>query len=338
MTAPGAPDLASRSARRVRQLSDPPPSLCIVVPHYGDPEPTVRLVRQLSTELGSTHETPSSGQAPSTGVGLARVDIIVVDDASPTALPDIAGATVIRRPVNGGFGAAVNTGARAGRGDLLLILNSDLELAPTVITDLVAASARWQPAVTGPVIRDLAGHAAYSGRHFPTARHQVTEWLTPLARYRHHRLLHEAVGHDTRAVPGATVSVDWLVGAALLLPRADFLAVGGFDERFYMNSEEIDLQRRLRARGLPSIFLGEVGVRHEGGGSSDPGRRRQWLVDSRFRYAAKWGGGRRLRTGLHAATAVNLAANLIRRGLGNRAVEPLATAHTEWRLIRGGER
>lgn len=297
-------------------------SASVLVPHYGAPEPTRALVAGLVAQTGRA----------------AIAEVIVVDDASPDPLSDVAGATIIRRPVNGGFGAAVNTGARAATGDLLLILNSDLQVSPTFVADLVGASAPWQPAVTGPAIRDLGGHPAYTARHFPTATQQVTEWLTPLARFRDRRLLHEAVGHDTRAVPGATVTVDWLVGAALLVPREAFLAVGGFDESYHMNSEEIDLQRRLRERGIPSVFLGTVEALHEGGGSSDPAQRRRWLVDSRFRYAAKWGGRRRLRAGLQAATAINLAANTTRRALGNRAVHPFVTARSEWRLITGDHR
>jgi len=290
----------------------------LVVAHFGDPEVAMRLVVSASCQL--IHQ------------------VIVVDDCSPIPFPETDGVTVIRREVNGGFGAAVNTGAHAATGDLLMILNSDLEIGPTFVSDFLKASAPFQPAVTGPAVLDRAGHTAYTGRHFPTVGHQTTEWLTPLARFRDRPGLHEAVGHDTRAVPGATVAVDWLVGAALLIPRAAFLEVGGFDESFHMNSEEIDLQRRLRAHGLPSVFVGTVSVVHEGGASSDPALRRRWLVDSRFTYAEKWGGVRRLRTALRAATAVNLAANVARRAAGNSAARPLVTAREEWSLTTGGRR
>ncbi len=297
--------------------------MSVVIPHYGDPAPTLALIGALRP------------QGPR--------QIIVVDDRSPVPFPadsdgpegtggDHAGVTVIRRVANGGFGAAVNTGARAATGDLLLVLNSDLDVGPTFLADLVAASAPWQPAVTGPTVVDHGGAHTYSGRHFPTSSHQIIEWLTPLARFRDRPALHEAIGHDTRAVPGATTIVDWLVGAVLLLPRESFLAVGGFDEGFHMNAEEVDLQRRLREHGIPSVFLGTVTVTHEGGGSSDPTRRRRWLVESRFRYAAKWGGERRLRAGLRAATGVNAAVNVVRRWRGRRDVRPWATAREEWQL------
>ncbi len=298
---------------------NPLTGVSVVVPHHGDALPTLAMLTSLLAQEG------------------LELQVIVVDDCSPTPFPDTEGVEVVRREMNGGFGAAVNSGAARARLPWLLILNSDTQLDPTFVQDLIRASRVWQPAVVGPYVHRPDGTPEWSARHFPRTRHQVVEWLTPLARFRHHGTLHEAVGHDTRAVPGAVLPVDWLVGAALLLPTSQFRAVGGFDEGYFMNSEEVDLQRRLRARGVPSVFVGTVPLTHLGGGSSDPGHRRQWLVDSRMRYAARWGGRRRLAAGLTTATAVNAAANAVRWALG-RDVKPVAIARQELALIRTASR
>jgi N-acetylglucosaminyl-diphospho-decaprenol L-rhamnosyltransferase len=163
--------------------------------------------------------------------------------------------------------------------------------------------------------------------------HQLIEWLTPLARFRHATAMHEAVGHDTRCLDAAVVPVDWVVGAAMLIPVAEFRAVGGFDERYFMNAEEVDLQRRLRERGVPSVFLGTVRAVHEGGASSDPGRRREWLVASRLKYAQKWGGVRRLRFALAAASLANCTVNGVRQ-LAGRDVDSLATLRQELAYLK----
>ncbi|HEX6917352.1 MAG TPA: glycosyltransferase family 2 protein [Phycicoccus sp.] len=297
-----------------------PTGLTVVVPHHGDPGPTLATVRALQVQRTSR-----------------PLQVVVVDDRSPEVFPDVDGATVVRRERNGGFGAAVNSGVERAVHPLLLVLNSDVRLDPEFVEDLVTAADPWMPAVAGPLLLGADGRPAPSARHFPRASHQVVEWLTPLARFRHRPELHEAVGHDTRAVPGAVLPVDWLVGAALLLPTDVFRTVGGFDEGYYMNSEEIDLQRRLRRLGIPSVFVGTVELTHTGGGSSDPARRREWLVRSRLRYAEVWGGRRRLVAGLAAATAVNAVANTGRRMAG-RQVRPVATAREELRLIRGARR
>ena len=295
------------------------PGVSVVVPHHGDPAPTLATVAAL---LGQRD---------------ADLEVVVSDDASPEPFPAADGVTVVRREHNGGFGAAVNSGVERATRPLLLVLNSDVTISPTFVRDLLAAAGPWMPAVAGPLVLDEDGTPAPTARHFPTASHQGVEWLTPLARFRHHRALHEAVGHDTRAVPGAVLPVDWVVGAALLLPTEAFRGVGGFDEGYFMNSEEVDLQRRLRAEGVPSVFVGTVSLTHVGGGSSDPALRREWLVRSRLAYADRWGGRRRLVAALTAATAVNAVANTARR-LAGRDVDPRATAREELRLVHGGPR
>lgn len=297
-----------------------PEGVSVVVPHYGDAEATLQALEDLAAQHTS-----------------AELQLIVADDCSPIPFPDVPGVTVVRREVNGGFGSAVNSGVSVATQPFLLVLNSDVALPKTFVEDLLAASRTWMPAVVGPLVLAPDGTASNTARHFPTAYHHSVEWLTPLARYRHHRVLREAVGHDTRAVAGALLPVDWVVGAAMLLPTEVFRSVGGFDEGFFMNSEEVDLQRRLRARGIPSVFAGTVSLTHVGGGSSDPGLRRRWVVDSRMRYADTWGGKRRLTAALAAATAVNAVVNSGRR-LAGRDVHPIATAREEVALIKGDRR
>jgi N-acetylglucosaminyl-diphospho-decaprenol L-rhamnosyltransferase len=294
--------------------------ISVVIPHYGSAEPTNLLVDRLLAQ--DTHHT---------------LQIIVIDDHSPTPFPEREGLVMCRRADNGGFGSAVNSGAREAEHDLLLILNSDVVIDSRFVEDLVTAASPWMPAVVSPRVTGLDGHEVWTGRHFPTVRHQFVEWLTPLARWRDQPPLHEAVGHDTRVREGATTAVDWVVGAAMLLPTQEFRAVGGFDERFFMNSEEIDLQRRLRERGVPSVLLGTPLALHEGGGSSDSEHRRAWLVKSRLDYAEKWGRRRRLVSALATAAALNFVWNSGRRALG-RDVHPVSTARAELSLLGMGIR
>ncbi len=287
-------------------------SVAVVIPHYGDPAPTQRLVASLV------------GQADR---------IVVADDCSPVPFPSGSGVDVVRRVSNGGYGQAVTSGVEVVTEDVVLILNSDVEVGPTFVSDLVAAAAPYQPCVAGPRIVSPDGRVAETARLFPTTAHQVTEWLTPLARFRATDRWHAAVGHDLSALRATAVAgTDWLVGAALLLPTEAFRAVGGFDARFFMNAEEVDLQRRLRTARVPSVYVPGVTIVHEGGGSSDASKRREWLTQGRWRYARKWGGSVPLAVGLTLATGVNLAWNTARR-LRGEDVDPLAVARTEWRLI-----
>lgn len=315
-----AVEAAAEAGRRVGDASwvrDAPSvavdAVSVVVPHHGDPAPTLALVEQL---LAQTHP----------------VQVVVADDASPVPFPAVDGVEVVRRATNGGFGANVNSGAAAATGDAMLVLNSDLDLEPTFVADMVAAARTHPRCVLAPRMVDEHGTEAWVGRDFPRVRHQVAAWLTPLARFRGTTAWHRAVGHDVRA-HRAEREVDWVVGAAMWIPMADFRAVGGFDERFFMNSEEVDLQRRLRERGLRVVALGSPTVVHAGGGSSPSGSRRRWLVEGQLAYADKWGSRRALQAALLAATGVNLAVNAVRRATGVE-VRPVEVARTEMSMIR----
>ncbi|WP_233568772.1 glycosyltransferase family 2 protein [Kocuria soli] len=314
----------------------------VVIPHYGDPAQADGLIHLLlgdDSDDGGKHAGPTGDGDRRTGEAGAP-SIIVCDDASPSPFPlpwpsperPDPRVQVIRRSTNGGFGAAVNTALAQVNTPLALVLNSDVVMTAEQVAELVRAAEPWQPAVASPAVTHPDGTWQWAGRQFPTIAHQVTEWLTPLARWRTH--LHDAVGHDVRAQQSETTTpVDWVMGAAMLLPLAEVRAVGGFDEGFHMNCEEVDLQRRLRMRSVPSVLVPTVRVSHVGGGSSAAGKRREWLVESRFRYARKWGHPEVLRWSLRAATLVNFSVNGLRR-LRGTPVRPVEVLRQEMGLLR----
>ena len=215
----------------------------------------------------------------------------MVDDCSPEPFPDTDGVTVVRRETNGGFGAAVNSGAAVADPALLLVLNSDVALTADFVDDLFAAAAAvdaggGRPPTTSTPRAPVEQRAG-------TSPPSATRWSSGSPRWRGSETGGSARGGRPRhpRVPGAILPVDWVVGAALLLPTEAFRAVGGFDEGFFMNSEEVDLQRRLREHGMPSVFLGTVPLTHAGGGSTDPPAPAPLAGGSRLRYAARGGRG-----------------------------------------------
>ncbi|NYF12755.1 N-acetylglucosaminyl-diphospho-decaprenol L-rhamnosyltransferase [Pseudoclavibacter sp. JAI123] len=293
------------------------PGVSVVIPHYGDPAPTQELVTALTQQVG----------AP-------ELEIIVVDDASPEPYVQVGDETTIRRPANGGFGSTVNVGAAAAQREYLLILNSDLTVGPNLIADLTRLANPLMPAVVSPEVIGHSGSSQWTGRHFPRVTHTFVNAFSGLARFRHTRWWHESVGHNTSTVMPGVHRTDWVVGAVLYLPTQSFHDVGGFDERFYMNSEEIDLQRRLGQRGVHSYVLGDLTVEHEGGGSSNPELRRTWVVTSALRFAEKWNDHPGLhRAALGAAAILNFVVNAVRQ-LAGRDVRSLETLRREFRYAR----
>lgn len=293
--------------------------ISIVIPSYGDPSLALRLVQALKRQ-----ETTR------------RCELIVVDDASPTPFPTCADVHVLRRTSNGGFGSAVNTGAAVASEAHLLVLNSDLILHDNFIESLCDRAESWQPAVVGVRLERESGGSEWAARCWPRLTHFAIEWFVPLARWRTTAWWHRAVGHDPLGSGIRDVPVDWVVGAVLLVPTAAFRRVGGFDERFFMNSEEVDLQRRLTAVGVRSVYLGSVTVGHVGGASSGLNQQRiRWVLDGRVRYLAKWQGAagrRRFRGALLVVSVANLLWNSARR-LRRPDVQPIEEFRWQARAV-----
>lgn len=285
--------------------------LSVVIPHYGDPQPTRELVASIAGQVRDL-----------------RGDVIVVDDCSPTPLGELDGATVIRRDANGGFGAAVNTGVAEVRTALVAILNSDLVVSDDFLAAYFAAARPWLPAVVAPRVV-THGHDGATTFRFPTPCTVLAQRVGLLASRRDRGWVSGLIGEDKPAAPDDVHLVDWVSGAAMLLPTAELRAVGGFDDRFHMYLEEVDLQRRLRTRGLPAVYVGYVMVQHRGFGSSDPAKRERWQLQSWAGYADKWGWRRRLWLALETSSALNLATEGARRALGREA-----TPVGDWRHRR----
>lgn len=299
--------------------------LSVVIPFYGDPTDTLDLLTQLTEQkLVETHE------------------IIVSDDASPIPFPEVPGVKLVSRTANGGFGSNVNSGTEAASGEWVLILNSDLTLPPSFLEDMLDA-ARTELEISGsgvllsPQVVGDDGKSQWVGRRFPKTAHHAWEWFTPVARFRDTRFWHIMVGHDTKCQTGKRAEPDWLMGACMMLRKADFEAVGGMDERFFMNSEEIDLQRRLADQGIKRVFRGDIVVRHAGGGSSGgSAQRRQWVLNSRFIYNKKWEEGLLLAPILKAVSYLNFVFNTF-RSLWNSAVKPRRILQEELEFIKKAE-
>lgn len=294
------------------------PAVSAVIPHYGAPQPTLKLIESLQSQTYA-----------------GNLEIVVADDNSPQQFPPVNNVQVVRRTENGGFGTNVNSGVQVVAGEWLMILNSDLELSSTFVEEMMQAiTAQNLLAIYSPQVVGHDGEAQWVARKFPSIFAHAWNWFTPVARFRNTNWWHQMAGHDVRAVSGKNLTTDWLMGACLVMPTHLFREVDGFDERFFMNSEEVDIQRRLHDAGYPAIFLGTVQVTHEGGGSSEDTKRRQWLTNAFFIYEKKWGNPQKLKRTLIIVSWANFFFNTLRR-LRNKKVQPLAILREELGYLKG---
>ena len=169
-------------------------------------------------------------------------------------------------PDNPGFAAGCNAGAAASREPWLLFVNPDLELPPGALPRLLAhAEADPGLGALGADLRDA------DGRRDPAARRRdLSVW----------GMLAALGGRDALDCPVdervARQPVDACSGALMLVSRAAFEAVGGWDAGYRLHVEDLDLCRRLRAAGYRVAVANDVPVTHHRGVSS---RSRPYFVE-----------------------------------------------------------
>ncbi len=220
-------------------------------------------------------------------------DVIVVDNASTdnslSLLPeDMAELKVIRNSTNRGFGAACNQGANMACGDYLLFLNPDTRLHAHSLIDSVAfmdQSGNEDVGVSGIALVDGRNVRSRSCSRFPTFSLIMNE-MTGFAHLWPSRFL---LRHMRDWDHATSCDVDHVIGAFYLIRQPLFRSLGGFDERFFVYLEDLDLSLRVRQSGFRIHYLAEIIAYHAGGGTSEQikGKRLAYSLTSRIQYIFK---------------------------------------------------
>jgi N-acetylglucosaminyl-diphospho-decaprenol L-rhamnosyltransferase len=198
---------------------------------------------------------------------LAPYEVVLADNGSTDGVPERAAeapeVTLVHTGANIGYGRAVNVGARGATAPWLLIVNPDVRWCePAALDDLIAAASRWpQAGAFGPAIVTPDGQLYPSARALPSLGrgigHALAGWWWPSNPW-------TAAYRKENGTPSEG-PVGWLSGSALLVRRSAFEAVGGFDPRYFMYFEDVDLCDRLGRAGWASIYVPTAVVEHSGG-------------------------------------------------------------------------
>jgi N-acetylglucosaminyl-diphospho-decaprenol L-rhamnosyltransferase len=210
---------------------------------------------------------------------------IVENGGFPIALQATPRIRVLYTP-NRGFGAANNAGARGTDAEYLLFLNPDTELVRGTLELLVNAF-RERPSAGLVAVRQVTsdGRLWPSLHRFPSVRRELAhafaneKWPGPGKR------LGERVLDFDRYSRGGPF--DWTTGAALAIRREAFEDVGGFDERFFLFSEETDLCKRVQDAGWEAHVEPRITIIHHAGKAGVQPRREAEMAYARLQYAKK---------------------------------------------------
>ncbi|MCP4229971.1 MAG: glycosyltransferase family 2 protein [bacterium] len=187
------------------------------------------------------------------------MEVIVVDNDSGDNTPDIArgfdGVKLIEPGANLGFSAGNNLGAENASGEYLFILNPDVILPEGLVQALVdEIEGRPEAAAVGPKVIDANGELSrFCARKLLTKPGIAVE-LAGLESTFVGRPARRGYFYPTGFYDTGPAAVPVLSGCCMLVRRSTFEDVGGFDERFFLFAEDIDLCARLCAAGWSVIY------------------------------------------------------------------------------------
>nr|WP_206024084.1 glycosyltransferase family 2 protein [Rhodococcus sp. 14C212] len=256
-----------------------------------------------------------------TGATNLPTQVILADNGSADGTPEDAAARhsnvrLLHTGGNIGYGGAVNRAVAEvdPAEEFVVVANPDVRWGPGSLDRLLEGARRWpRAAALGPLIREPDGTVYPSARSVPGlvagAGHALLGTVWPenpwTQRYRQEN---ETVSER---------AVGWLSGSCLLVRRAAFDAVDGFDSRYFMYMEDVDLGDRFGRAGWLNVYVPSAEVTHAKGHAA--GRHPELMLpahhESAYRFQADrhphpWQAPLRwaLRAGLAARSRMSVAA------------------------------
>jgi N-acetylglucosaminyl-diphospho-decaprenol L-rhamnosyltransferase len=217
--------------------------------------------------------------------------VVLADNGSTDGAPEKAaereGVQFLSTGENLGYGAAANRGV-AELGDeygWVIVANPDIEWGPGSVDTLLDAADRWPRGGSfGPLIRETNGEVYPSARLLPSLGKGVGHAV--VGRVWRDNPWTKAYRQSETAVVERTAG--WLSGSCLLLRRDAFDSVDGFDPRYFMYFEDVDLGDRIGQAGWQNVYVPSAEVTHIGGHSTSKASEKMLAAHhaSAYRYMA----------------------------------------------------
>lgn len=227
---------------------------------------------------------------PAATDGLPRWELVVVDNGSTDDglarfTARIPTAVVVRQG-NRGYAAGINAGnTAASPSQAVLVVNPDARLGPGSVAAMFAQLGDPAVGIAVPLLFAADGSLGWSLRREPTVLRALGEAVLGGARAGRFPALGEVVC-DPVAYQCSTTA-DWASGCVMMISRACLNAVGSWDERYFLFSEETDFALRARDAGFALRLTPQARATHVGGDSHVSPRLWSMLAVNRVRLFAR---------------------------------------------------
>jgi len=206
-------------------------------------------------------------------------DVVVVDNGSTDGTAEFVaarGGCRVVRSVNVGYAGGINRGVReAVPAEAILVMNPDVRLGDRSVPPLLAALREQNVGIAAPQVRSPLGTLEYSLRREPTLLRALGLTGTGLAVFSE---------YVTKPADYARAHVvDWALGAVLLISWKCYEMMNGWDESYFLYSEETDLCLRARDKGLLTRYEPQSVAVHIGGQSGRDRRTHAMQIVNRVR-------------------------------------------------------
>jgi hypothetical protein len=172
-----------------------------------------------------------------------------------------------------GFGANHNNAFKLCKQAFFCILNPDIEFAEDPFPTLLECLAQENISLVAPIIISPSGEIEDSARNFPT-------WSGMF-----NKLFFSADGRWPLDLTEGVNHPDWVAGMFMLFPSKAYMQVGGFDERYFLYYEDVDLCRRMQNQNHKIGLCTKVKVIHDAQrGSRKNARLLLWHIKSMLRF------------------------------------------------------
>jgi N-acetylglucosaminyl-diphospho-decaprenol L-rhamnosyltransferase len=206
-----------------------------------------------------------------------RFEVTVIDNGSTDGTRElledrVPEARLIPMGTNAGFSKANNVGMAHARGRHVLLLNPDTLVKPGAL-DLLAdwLDAHGTAGVAAPQLLNVDGSDQRTARSFPTPAAALFGRRSPLTRWFPHNRWSTRFLSGSAHTGDEPFRIDWVSGAAMMVPASVISEVGGFDEAFFLFWEDTDWCKRMANAGYDVWCIPQAHVTHDEGGTREHG-------------------------------------------------------------------
>lgn len=188
-------------------------------------------------------------------------ELIIVDnnssDLTVEKISKFKNVTLVLSDKNLGFSGGNNLGAKKANGQYLFFLNPDTEIEKPILDELIFFYEEKEAGIIGPKLVEPSGMIQASVRKLPTLLGAFQEYILGIK------------NSYIQYIPETDqpIEVGAVYGAAMLISSKLFEKIKGFDERYFLYYEDIDLCRKVKKAGKKIYYFPQALIKHTVGGS-----------------------------------------------------------------------